>query len=133
MRVLVIGGNKFIGDLLDPESYFGILQTWKPHVVIQSTLVSLAAEYASRLTWVRIFQPHGRHHNSIRLVPKTLSAIQNSQSIHLKYPDSILNWISTRDIASAIELVMSKESPPLKSGWSPAHSLISGLSWTIAK
>lgn len=215
MRVLVIGGNgfigsevtrnlqsaginvktmsrnisssidveQFIGDLHDPESYVGILQTWKPQVVIQSAwvtdqdayraseendayksgtihfaencfkynvehfiglgscaeygqtqlnciagstptqpmdnysrakveasnaLVSLASEYSSRLTWARIFQPYGRHQDSKRLVPKALSVIRNSQTIHLKYPNSILDWISTRDIASAIEYCISK-------------------------
>lgn len=154
-------------------------------VETSSSLVSLAAEYSSRLTWARIFQPYGRHQDSKRLVPKALSAIRNDQAIHLKYPNSVLDWISTRDIASAIEycistpteemvdigtaigtsvldlmyslckvvgadenlvtyenhtnevgeieLVVSKNSPLLKRGWSPTDSLISGLSWTIDK
>lgn len=76
-------------------------------VTTSSDLVSLASKYSGNLTWARIFQPYGPRQDPNRLVPKAVAAMSSNQKIHLKYPNSILDWISTRDIASAINFCIS--------------------------
>ena len=55
-----------------------------------------------RFTWARIFQPYGPMQDSSRLVPFLINAIAKGEVPSLKYPHNMNDWITTRDIASAI-------------------------------
>ena len=59
-----------------------------------------------RLSWARIFQPYGPGQDKNRLIPYLIEAIKNKREIHLFKSSSILDWITTRDIASAISWVI---------------------------
>jgi len=64
-----------------------------------------------RLTWARIFFPYGPKQSSEKLVPAIINCLSQGKSIRLKDTTSILDWISTRDIASAISWVIANTLP----------------------
>lgn len=59
-------------------------------------------ESNTRLTWARIFQPYGPKQDGSRLIPYLLHSLKSGNSIRLGDTNSLHDWITTRDIASAI-------------------------------
>ena len=55
-----------------------------------------------RLTWARIFQPYGLNQDKNRLIPYLMNSLMSGDRIYLNDISSIRDWITTRDIASAI-------------------------------
>jgi nucleoside-diphosphate-sugar epimerase len=137
----------------------------------------------TRLTWARIFQPYGPKQDANRLIPYLINSLKGGNPIRLGDTTSIHDWITTRDIASAIswlidhqvstevdigtsigstnveifreieELlgdskewlqfatqrygaeqvsIVGKNSPLLRSGWTPTDSLQTGLEWILS-
>ena len=64
-----------------------------------------------RFSWARIFQPYGLNQDSKRLIPYLINSIRLGRQIELKDSTTILDWITTRDIASAITWIISNVSP----------------------
>jgi len=62
-----------------------------------------------RLSWARIFQPYGRNQDSNRLLPSLINTLQAGKQVELKDTSSFLDWITTRDIASAISWIISHD------------------------
>lgn len=62
-----------------------------------------------RLTWARIFQPYGLKQDSNRLIPYLIHSLKNRNLIQLGDTYSIYDWITTRDIASAISWIISHQ------------------------
>ena len=65
----------------------------------------------TRFTWARVFQPYGRDQDSERLIPWALNKLSAGEEIVLANPNTELDWISTRDIASAISWTISNNLP----------------------
>ena len=61
-----------------------------------------ALECGGRFTWLRIFQPYGKSQDPRRLIPYIFTELRLGNSINLSSPTNLLDWISARDIASAI-------------------------------
>ena len=64
-----------------------------------------------RLSWARIFQPYGRNQDSSRLLPYLVNTLRNNQVVELKDTSTLLDWITTRDIAAAISWIISHDTP----------------------
>jgi nucleoside-diphosphate-sugar epimerase len=64
-----------------------------------------------RLSWARIFQPYGPDQDSNRLIPFLINSLKSGVPVDLKDTTSILDWITTRDIASAISWVIGHQTP----------------------
>lgn len=64
-----------------------------------------------RLTWLRIFYPYGPSQDKRRLVPHLIYSLKNCEPVVLKDISSIHDWITTRDIASAISWVIGNQLP----------------------
>ena len=64
-----------------------------------------------RFTWARIFYPYGPKQDSRRLIPKLIQAIASGDKICLQDTSSVYDWISTRDIAEAINWIIQHELP----------------------
>ena len=64
-----------------------------------------------RLTWARIFQPYGKAQDKNRLLPYLIDSITNGKQVKLKDTSSILDWITTRDIGSAISWILKNNVP----------------------
>ena len=65
-----------------------------------------------RFTWARVFYPYGPHQDRKRLSPYLIRSFQNGEPIVLADTSSIHDWITTRDIASAISWAVNNELPP---------------------
>jgi nucleoside-diphosphate-sugar epimerase len=61
---------------------------------------------ATRLSWLRIFQPFGRHQDPSRLIPYLMTEYKSGRIPKLSNPNRISDWISTDDIASALVFAM---------------------------
>lgn len=64
-----------------------------------------------RLTWARIFYPYGPYQDQKRLIPHLIQALKNGETIQLTDTSSVHDWITTRDIASAISWVINHQTP----------------------
>ena len=64
-----------------------------------------------RFTWARIFYPYGPKQDSRRLIPKLIHAIASGDKICLQDISSVYDWVSTRDIAEAINWIIQHELP----------------------
>ena len=64
-----------------------------------------------RFTWARVFYPYGPHQDRKRLIPYLIRSLQNGEPIVLADTSSIHDWITTRDIASAIAWAINNELP----------------------
>lgn len=79
------------------------------------TYVELARIFENSQTefnWLRVFQPYGENQDSHRLIPYLVSEIRRGRSPMLKDPNRISDWISTKDIASAVLFLMRKRKLP---------------------
>jgi dTDP-6-deoxy-L-talose 4-dehydrogenase (NAD+) len=64
-----------------------------------------------RFTWARIFYPYGPMQNPNRLIPYLIRSIKSGTPVNLSNTSSILDWITTRDVALAITWIINNESP----------------------
>lgn len=74
-----------------------------------NSISHLLQESKSRFTWARIFYPYGPFQDEKRLIPLLVQAIKTGSPINLADTSSIYDWISTRDVASAISWIISNE------------------------
>jgi nucleoside-diphosphate-sugar epimerase len=68
-------------------------------------------ESAVRLTWARVFYPYGPNQNQKRLIPHLIHSLKNGVPVKLADTSSIHDWITTRDISSAISWVIDNKVP----------------------
>ena len=78
-------------------------------VVTFNSIGHLLQESKIRFTWARIFYPYGPFQDEKRLIPYLVRAIKSGSPINLADTSSIYDWISTRDIASAISWIISNK------------------------
>jgi nucleoside-diphosphate-sugar epimerase len=71
----------------------------------------LQQESDMRLTWARIFYPYGLNQDHRRLIPHLIHALRNGEPVLLTDTSSVHDWITTRDIASAISWIIGKDVP----------------------
>ena len=65
----------------------------------------------TRLTWARLFYPYGPYQHEKRLVPHLIDSIKNKTPIRLADTSSVYDWITTRDVASAISWIIEHKLP----------------------
>lgn len=65
-------------------------------------LKQISNKFSGRLSWARIFQAYGRNQDSARLIPFATRELMSGRSLKVANPDKVLDWISSRDIASAL-------------------------------
>ena len=63
----------------------------------------------TRLSWARIFYPYGPNQDVKRLIPHLIQALKNGSPVRLSDISSTYDWITTRDIASAISWIISNQ------------------------
>ena len=71
----------------------------------------LLSETSTRFSWLRVFQPYGLKQDSKRLVPYLINELKKTSNIEIKDKESILDWVTTRDIASAVSWVLTNMLP----------------------
>ena len=84
----------------------------KQKVVAHNQVKLLLQESEVRLTWARIFHPYGPRQDQKRLIPMLANRLRNGEQVRLSDISSIYDWISTRDISSAISWIIHGQLPP---------------------
>lgn len=64
-----------------------------------------------RFTWAHIFYPYGPSQDQKRLIPYLIHSLKSGEPITLADTSSIHDWITTRDIASAISWAIYNKLP----------------------
>lgn len=64
-----------------------------------------------RFTWARLFYPYGPHQHEKRLIPYLIHSLKSEIPIRLADVSSVYDWITTRDIASAISWIIEHRLP----------------------
>lgn len=80
-------------------------------VAALNTVKEILQESDTRLTWARVFYPYGPNQDQKRLIPYLIHALKNEVPIKLTDTSSIHDWITTRDISSAISWIITNEVP----------------------
>jgi nucleoside-diphosphate-sugar epimerase len=113
---IVLGSAAEYGKQLAPVSA-GVTNLTPRNLYAEQKVVTFNAvkmvlsESKIRFTWVRIFQPYGLRQDEKRLIPYLISALKQGKKIQLRDSSSILDWVTTRDIASAISWIIEKNTP----------------------
>lgn len=78
-----------------------------------SRLQSLASSNQKRLTWARVFQPYGLNQDPTRLIPSAARKLAAGETVSITQPKTILDWVTSRDIASAISFTFANKLPQI--------------------
>lgn len=65
----------------------------------------------TRFTWARVFYPYGPNQDEKRLIPYLIRALKSGEPIQLADISSMHDWITARDISSAILWLIKNEVP----------------------
>lgn len=90
---------------LDP---YGVAKLWT-----LEQLKLLATAYERKISWARVFQPYGRNQDSARLIPFAAKKLKAGEKFTINNPDTLLDWITSRDVASAISYTLANELPQI--------------------
>jgi nucleoside-diphosphate-sugar epimerase len=91
---------------LNPENLYAIQKV----IAFNSVKEILSNSYV-RFTWARIFHPYGPGQDKKRLLPYLIHTLKNGEEIRLDDTSSVLDWVTTRDIASAISWILHNNTP----------------------
>jgi nucleoside-diphosphate-sugar epimerase len=80
-------------------------------VIALNSAKELIQESDMRFTWARIFYPYGPNQDPNRLIPRLIHSLRNGEPIALADVSSVYDWITTRDIASAISRILGNKLP----------------------
>ena len=80
-------------------------------VVAFNEVRKLLQDSKVRFTWARVFYPYGLNQNQKRLIPYIIYALKNGEPVVLADTTSIHDWITTRDIASAVLWAIENDVP----------------------
>lgn len=65
----------------------------------------------TRFTWARLFYPYGQNQHEKRLIPHLIYSLKNEIPVRLSDISSVYDWITTRDVASAISWIIEHDLP----------------------
>ena len=91
---------------LNPENLYA-----KQKVFAFNSVREILSSSTVRLTWARIFHPYGPGQDKKRLIPYMINTLKNGEQIRLDDTSSVLDWVTTRDIASAISWILHNDTP----------------------
>jgi UDP-glucuronate decarboxylase len=69
---------------------------------VSRALKEIAINSHTRFTWARVFQAYGPGQEEHRFIPSAIKSLKAKNLIDCINPDLTLDWISSRDIASAL-------------------------------
>jgi len=91
---------------LNPENLYA-----KQKVLAFNSVKEILSNSNVRFTWARIFHPFGPGQDKKRLLPYMIHTLKNGEQIRLDDTSSVLDWVTTRDIASAISWILHNDTP----------------------
>ncbi len=90
----------------DPIDIYG-----SSKVFTSQKILEISKGYSKRFTWARVFQPYGPGQDLFRLIPSAIQSLLSQQTVFVKNPRAVLDWITTRDVASAVAFLLSRDLP----------------------
>jgi nucleoside-diphosphate-sugar epimerase len=87
-----------------PENFYG-----KEKVRTYRRVQNIANDTNLRITWPRIFYPYGPGQDKSKLMPYLMHNLRNHLPITLRDTSTLNDWISVRDISSAISWIIEKK------------------------
>ena len=88
----------------------------------------IAEKFSSKFSWARIFQPYGPNQDSARLLPFATEVLLAGKIVKVANPNMTLDWISSRDVASALTYAIKNPVNPIFDvGTSTPTSVIQAL------
>ena len=115
-QLIILGTCAEYGKQTGPSTA-GITKT-SPNILYSEQKVAafqavknILQETNTRFTWARLFYPYGPHQHEKRLIPHLIHSLKNEIPIRLADISSVYDWITTRDIASAISWTIEHELP----------------------
>jgi nucleoside-diphosphate-sugar epimerase len=81
------------------------LYSQQKHVAFTTTK-EILQKSAVRFTWARIFYPYGPNQDRNRLIPHIINSLKGQEEVALTDTTSVYDWITTRDIASAVSWII---------------------------
>jgi len=115
-HLIVLGTCAEYGKQIGPSTA-GITQLTANSLYAEQKIAALNGIKAilmrshTRLTWARIFYPYGPDQDNQRLIPHIILSLKDGNPILLDDTSSIHDWITTRDISSAISWIIANEVP----------------------
>jgi nucleoside-diphosphate-sugar epimerase len=115
-HLIILGTCAEYGSQMQP-SYAGVTALSPKNLYAREKVNSLISVLDStkdssvRLSWVRIFHPYGPGQDNKRLIPSLSASVRNGLQIVLRDTTTLRDWITTRDIASAISWVINNMTP----------------------
>jgi nucleoside-diphosphate-sugar epimerase len=79
--------------------------------VALESVKSLLLESSVRFSWARVFYPYGQFQDPKRLIPKLIYSIRAREPISLADTTSVYDWVTTRDVSSAVSWIIANELP----------------------
>ena len=92
--------------ILNPQTLYA-----KQKVKAHNETEQILAKSKTRFTWARVFYPYGPNQTEKRLIPQIISAVNKKEVLVLDDISSTYDWISTRDIASALSWTIRHKLP----------------------
>ena len=65
--------------------------------------------YEHDWVWARVFQPYGISQDKNRLIPYIIKCFSDGVEPNIKYPENYSDWITSRDVGSAISFIIEKQ------------------------
>ena len=115
-HLILLGSCAEYGYQITP-SIAGVTKLAPQNLYAEQKVMAMKSARASlistqvRLTWARIFYPYGPNQDQRRLIPHIVKNLTNQRPIFLDDITSVYDWISARDVASAISWVIEHELP----------------------
>jgi dTDP-6-deoxy-L-talose 4-dehydrogenase (NAD+) len=80
-------------------------------VIAFNSVKELMQDSDVRFTWARVFHPYGQYQDSRRLIPSLVNSLKKGEPAVLLDKTSINDWITSRDVASAISWILDHDLP----------------------
>ena len=80
-------------------------------VIAFNSARELLKDSGVRLSWARVFYPYGQYQDPNRLIPSLINSLKKGQPAVLADTSSIYDWITSRDVASAISWILKHDLP----------------------
>ena len=92
-----------------------------------------AKECGIRAAWARVFYPYGPHEHPRRLASSIIQSIRNGETVRLKTPASVKDYIHCRDVAQAwLRILQTQYAGPINVGTGEGTSVLA-LAQTIGR
>ena len=94
--------NDFVSDSVNLDKQLSTTKYAKSKRDTLSDILNLHQDNLITFNWLRVFQAYGPSQDPNRFLPSLINSLRNELPISIQAPNVVRDWITTRDIASAV-------------------------------